>query len=39
VIGRPPAVVPAQFGLTPALARRLGVNGVKRIRWSYAAAA
>jgi hypothetical protein len=39
VVGRPPTVVSAQFGLTPALARRLGVKGVRRIHWSYAASA
>lgn len=37
VVGRPPAVVPAQFGLTPALASRLGIRGVRRVQWSYAA--
>ena len=37
VVGRPPTVLAAQFALTPALARRLGVNGVRRIHWSYAA--
>jgi peptidoglycan lytic transglycosylase len=37
VIGRGPTAPGAELGLTPTLARRLGVNGVKRIRWSYAA--
>lgn len=37
VIGRTPAAPGGAFGLTQALARRLGVTGVRRIRWSYAA--
>jgi hypothetical protein len=37
VVGRPPRAIAAQFALTPTLARRLGVNGVRRIHWSYAA--
>jgi hypothetical protein len=38
VIGRWPAAPGLQFDLTRALARRLGVSGVRRIRWSYAGA-
>ncbi len=38
VIGRTPAAPGGEFGLTQALARRLGVTGVRRVRWSYAAA-
>jgi hypothetical protein len=37
VVGRSPIAQGAEFGLTAALAHRLGINGVKRIRWSYAA--
>jgi hypothetical protein len=37
VVGRTPTAQGAEFGLTAALAHRLGVNGVKRVRWSYAA--
>jgi hypothetical protein len=36
VIGRGPEAPGAEFALTPALAHRLGVTGVKRLRWSYA---
>jgi hypothetical protein len=36
VIGRGPAGPGAEFSVTPALARKLGVSGVKRMRWSYA---
>jgi hypothetical protein len=38
VIGKPPPGPGRQFGLTPALAQALGVNGTVRIRWRYAAA-
>jgi rare lipoprotein A len=38
VIDRGPYVVGRQFELTEALARMIGLTGVKRIRWSYAAA-
>lgn len=37
VVGRSPTAEGAEFGLTAALARRLGITGVRRIRWSYAA--
>lgn len=37
VVGRSPTVQGAEFGLTAALAHRLGITGVRRIRWSYAA--
>jgi len=37
VVGRTPTAQGAEFGLTAALAHRLGIIGVKRIRWSYAA--
>jgi len=37
VIGRTPAAPGGEFGLTQALARRLGITGVRRCRWSYAA--
>ena len=37
VVGRAPTAQGAELGLTAALAHRLGINGVKRIRWSYAA--
>ena len=36
VVGRGPTGPGAEFLLTRALARELGVTGVKRIRWSYA---
>jgi hypothetical protein len=36
VIGRGPQSGGAEFAVTPALARRLGVTGVRRLRWSYA---
>jgi hypothetical protein len=35
VIDRGPKAAGQEFGLTDALARRLGVTGTKRIRWSY----
>jgi hypothetical protein len=37
VIGRGPSTPGAEFAVTPALARKLGLTGVKRVRWSYAA--
>jgi rare lipoprotein A len=37
VIDRGPTVPGRQFDLTDALARLLGLSGVQRIRWSYAA--
>ena len=37
VVGRGPAAPGASLGLTQALSRKLGVTGVKRVRWSYAA--
>jgi hypothetical protein len=37
VIGRGPPAPGAEFGLTPALAHRLGITGLRRIHWSYAA--
>jgi len=37
VIDRGPVVPGRQFDLTDALARLLGLSGVQRIRWSYAA--
>jgi hypothetical protein len=37
VIGRRPAAPGGEFGLTQALAHQLGVSGVRRLRWSYAA--
>jgi hypothetical protein len=37
VIGRGPDAPGAEFALTPALAHKLGVTGVKRVHWSYAA--
>jgi hypothetical protein len=39
VIGRGPPGPGREFELTRALARKLGVAGVKRVRWSYASAA
>jgi rare lipoprotein A len=36
VIDRGPSVPGRQFELTAALARRIGLTGVQRIRWSYA---
>ena len=36
VIGRGPSAPGREFDLTRALARRLGIAGVRRIRWSYA---
>ena len=36
VVDRGPYVPGRQFDLTDALARRLGLRGVKQIRWSYA---
>jgi hypothetical protein len=36
VIGRGPRAPGAEFAVTPALARKLGMTGVKRVRWSYA---
>jgi hypothetical protein len=38
VIGRGPDRSGAEFAVTPALAGRLGLRGVKRVRWSYAGA-
>jgi len=38
VIARGPAGPGMEFGLTRPLARRLGINGVRRVHWSYAAA-
>jgi rare lipoprotein A len=38
VIDRGPDVSGHQFDLTPALARRLGLGGVRKIEWSYARA-
>jgi hypothetical protein len=38
VIDRGPYAPGRQFELTPALARQLGLTGVRRITWSYAAA-
>jgi hypothetical protein len=37
VVGRGPQAAGAEFAVTPALARRLRLTGVKRVRWSYAA--
>jgi len=37
VVGRSTTPEGAEFGLTAALSHRLGITGVKRIRWSYAA--
>jgi rare lipoprotein A len=39
VIDRGPYVPGRQFDVTQALARRLGLNGVQQIHWSYARAA
>ena len=39
VIGRGPARPGAEFAVTPALARRLGLSGTARVSWSYAGAA
>jgi rare lipoprotein A (peptidoglycan hydrolase) len=39
VIDRGPYVPGRQFDVTQALARRLGLQGVQRIHWSYARAA
>ncbi len=38
VIDRGPTAPDREFELTDALARLLGLTGVQRIRWSYAAA-
>jgi hypothetical protein len=38
VIGRGPAGPGREFDLTEPLARRLGLTGVRRVRWSYAGA-
>jgi rare lipoprotein A (peptidoglycan hydrolase) len=38
VIDRGPFVPGEQFGLTAALARRLGLQGVQPVHWSYARA-
>ena len=38
VIDRGPSRGDREFELTPALAKMLGLSGVERIRWSYAAA-
>ncbi len=37
VIGRGPSAPGAEFAVTPALSHKLGLTGVKRVRWSYAA--
>jgi hypothetical protein len=36
VIGRGPNTPGAEFAVTPALARKLGMTGVRRLHWSYA---
>jgi len=36
VVGRGPTAQGAELALTAALAKRLGVSGVRRIHWSYA---
>ena len=38
VIGRGPSGPGREFDLTQALARQLGIAGVRRVRWSYAGA-
>jgi rare lipoprotein A (peptidoglycan hydrolase) len=38
VIGRGPPAPGRQFDLTEALAQRLGISGVQRVRWSYVGA-
>jgi rare lipoprotein A (peptidoglycan hydrolase) len=38
VIDRGPTVAGRQFELTDALAKLIGLTGIQRIRWSYAAA-
>lgn len=37
VIGRGPTTPGAEFALTPALASRLRITGLRRVHWSYAA--
>jgi hypothetical protein len=37
VVSRGPQATGAEFAVTPALAHRLRLSGVKRVRWSYAA--
>ena len=37
VIGRGPIAPGAEFALTPALSHRLGITGLRRVHWSYAA--
>ncbi|HEX4519964.1 MAG TPA: hypothetical protein VH063_10325 [Gaiellaceae bacterium] len=37
VIGRGPTAAGAEFGLTPALAHRLEITGLRRVHWSYTA--
>jgi hypothetical protein len=37
VVSRGPEATGAEFAVTPALARRLRLTGVKRVRWSYSA--
>lgn len=37
IVGRGPQGGGAEFAVTPALAHRLRLSGVKRVRWSYAA--
>ncbi len=37
VIGRGPTAPGAEFAITAALAHRLGITGLRRVHWSYAA--
>jgi hypothetical protein len=37
VIGRGPTAPGAEFAITVALAHRLGITGLRRVHWSYAA--
>lgn len=37
VVARGPVAPPKEFDLTQGLARRLGLHGTQRIRWSFAA--
>jgi hypothetical protein len=37
VIGRGPTPPSAEFAITQALAHRLGITGLRRVHWSYAA--
>jgi hypothetical protein len=39
VVDRGPLAPGYEFELTPALAERLGLTGVQKIRWSFARAA